>query len=138
MHHAPLIPDEDFVCQLLRRRLERLMGIYCFGSRSQGTANRESDLDLAVLTETYVDPVKLWDVSGELASSLDLDVDLLDLRASSTVMQFQVLTTGRRLWARDIDTEYFELYVLNQKQDLDLLRKPLLDQIREEGRIYGR
>lgn len=137
MPESKFTPDDSFVCRLLRQRLDRLMGIYCFGSRSQGTARPDSDLDLAVLTETYVDPVTLWNISGEIASRLDMDVDLLDLRAASTVMQFQVITTGRRLWARDIDTDYFELYVLSQKLDLELLRKPLLDQIREEGRIYG-
>jgi len=137
MPGSTLTPDDTFVCQLLRQRVGRLMGIYCFGSRSQGTATPNSDLDLAILTETYVDPVTLWDISGEIASKLDMDVDLLDLRAASTVMQFQVITTGGRLWARDIDTDYFELYVLSQKLDLELLRKPLLDQIREEGRIYG-
>ena len=35
------------------------MAVYAFGSRIQGTAQAESDLDLAILVEGYVDPVLL-------------------------------------------------------------------------------
>ena len=58
----------------------------------------DSDIDLAVLVAGKADPVRLWELGQTLASELDRDVDLIDLRAASTVMQYQIITTGRRLW----------------------------------------
>lgn len=57
---------------LLKQRLPGLLAIYAFGSRitHQGvTARPDSDLDLAVLLKGYADPVMLFDLSGELATS---------------------------------------------------------------------
>lgn len=126
------------LCDYLREQLPQLMAIYCFGSQSQGTANTDSDLDLAVLVEGYIEPLTLWQLSHSLADRLNMDVDLLDLRAASTVMQHQVLTTGQRLWSCGMASDEFELFVLSEKFDLNILRQPLLDQIKEDGRIYGR
>ncbi|MEX1058340.1 MAG: nucleotidyltransferase domain-containing protein [Natronospirillum sp.] len=114
------------------------MGIYCFGSQAQTTAGPDSDLDLAVLVAGYVDTVSLWNVGNKLANELNIDLDLLDLRAASTVMQYQIITGGQRLWSAGIEADEFELYVLSEKFDLDLWRQPQIDQIREEGRVYDR
>lgn len=130
--------DTADLCDYLHEQLPSLMAIYVFGSRSQGTANAQSDLDLAVLVEGYAEPLILWQLSQTLADRLNMDVDLLDLRAASTVMQYQVLTTGQRLWSCGMASDEFELFVLSDKFDLDILRQPLLDQIKEDGRIYGR
>lgn len=130
--------DAADLCDYLREQLPALMAIYVFGSRSQGTANAQSDLDLAVLVEGYVESLTLWQLSQTLADRLNMDVDLLDLRAASTVMQYQVLTTGQRLWSCGMASDEFELFVLSDKFDLDIRRQPLLDQIKEDGRIYGR
>jgi hypothetical protein len=63
---------------------------------------------------------------------------LLELRAASTVMQYQVLTTGRRLWARDAEADMFECFALNEKLALELARADLLRDIELEGSVYGR
>ncbi|MCU7370419.1 nucleotidyltransferase domain-containing protein [Paucibacter sp. O1-1] len=122
----------------LRTALPGLLAIYAFGSRVQGTAGPDSDLDLAVLVAGYADPVQLWTLSGELAETAACAVDLLDLRAASTVMQYQVLTTGRRLWADGLAAGLFECYVLSEKTELDAARAGLLADIAREGRVYGR
>lgn len=50
----------------------------------------------------------------------------LDLRAASTVMQYQVITTGQRLWSIGLAVGLFETYVLSEKTALDEAHAPLL------------
>jgi uncharacterized protein len=80
----------------------------------------------------------LWDVSAQLADRLGCEVDLLDLRAASTVMQYQVLQTGRRLWGDALQAGLFECYVLSEKLALDEARAPLLRDIERRGSVYDR
>jgi hypothetical protein len=63
--------------------------------------------------------VTLWELAGDLAERIGCEVDLLDLRAASTVMQYQTVTTGRRLWAQDTQADLFECFVLSEKTALD-------------------
>lgn len=125
------------VVQSLRHRFPNAMAIYAFGSQMQGTANADSDLDLAVLVEGYADALVLWKLSSELAGLVGCSVDLLDLRAASTVMQYQVITTGQRLWSVGVATDLFECFVLNEKTALDTARQPLLQEITQRGSVYG-
>lgn len=64
-------------------------------------------------------------------------VDLLDLRAASTVMQHQILTTGERLWAKDVRAGLFEAAMLTEKLHLDEMRHDLLLDIQTRGTVYG-
>lgn len=129
---------ETLVCTELQKAFPKALSIYAFGSRVQGTANAQSDLDLAVLVAGYADPLELFEMANQLADKLGYEVDLLDLRAASTVMQYQVITTGRRLWAKDVQADLFDVFVLNEKLDFDELRAEQLNEIRETGRIYDK
>lgn len=126
------------VVRVLQSRVPHLLAVYAFGSRIQGTAGPQSDLDLAVLVAGYADPVALWELSGDLADLAGCPVDLLDLRAASTVMQYQIITTGQRWWASDGQAALYEAAVLSEKTALDTARAGLLDDIQKRGRIYGR
>jgi len=131
--------DQAAVVQTLRVELgERLLGIYAFGSQVSGQARRDSDLDLAVLLAGKTDPVELWNLAQEIATRIDREVDLVDLRDASTVLQYRVVTTGVRWWARDTQVDLFEAFVLNQKTTLDEARAPLLADIAREGHVHGR
>lgn len=122
----------------LQAEVPGLLAVYVFGSQVTGEAGSESDLDVAVLSAGVVEPLLLWRLSGELADIVGVPVDLLDLRAASTVMQYQVLTTGRRLWSGNIQAGLFESYVLSEKTALDTARAELLADIQKEGNVYGR
>ncbi len=128
----------EAVVQMLRARIADLLAIYAFGSRMRGLARPESDLDLAVLVAGYADALVLFDVSGDIADLAGCSVDLLDLRAASTVMQYQVLTTGQRWWMKDKQVDLFEAAVLSEKIALDTARAGLLLDIQQRGTIYGR
>jgi len=122
----------------LQTHIPNLLAIYAFGSRIQGTARPDSDLDLAVLVAGYADPLTLFEVANELADVADYAVDLLDLRAASTVMQYQIITTGERWWALDVQAALFEASILSEKTALDEARAGLLTDIRQRGTVYGR
>ena len=115
------------------------LAIYLFGSRAQGGERPESDLDLGVLMPGTADVVELWDKAQDLAIRFDTDVDLVDLRAASTVMQYQVVTTGRRLFAAPgLDADRFEMFVLKEMTYLNEARAGVMADIVRGGRVHGR
>ena len=127
----------DKFIPILQSRVPGLLAIYAFGSQVQGSAGPESDLDLAVLVAGYADPFTLFSLTSELAELAGCPVELLDLRAASTVMQYQVITTGERWWARDLQAALFETAILSEKTALDSARAGLLDDIQRRGSVYG-
>ncbi len=91
--------------RFLRRRFPRLLAVYIYGSRAQGTARPDSDLDLAILIEGYLPPAELWETGHLLAEITNCDVDPVDFRASPTVLQSQILRSGTRIWLKDYHVE---------------------------------
>lgn len=130
--------NPDALILFLQTRIPNLLAIYAFGSRIQGTAKPESDLDLAVLVAGQADPIILFEVANELANIAGYEVDLLDLRTASTVMQYQIITTGQRWWASDIQAALYEVAILSEKTALDEARAGLLADIQQRGTINGR
>lgn len=128
----------EAILHTLHARLPGVLGIYAFGSRTQGTAGPHSDLDLAVLVAGYAEPLALWELSGDLADLAGCPVDLLDLRAATTVMQYQIITTGERWWVKDAQAALYEAAILSEKTALDTARAGLVADIQKEGKVYGR
>jgi predicted nucleotidyltransferase len=133
-----LLADNGLVVKLLRQTWPNAMAVYAFGSQVQGYANAQSDLDVAILVGGYAEPLMLWEVASTICDIVGCNVDLLDLRAASTVMQYQVITTGRRLWHADVQADVFECFVLSEKTALDTARATLLKDIAAAGKIYDR
>ncbi len=133
---APLANTELLLAAILRA-FPQSLAVYAYGSRISGNADANSDLDLALLVTGYAEPLQLWDLSGELADIAGCPVDLLDMRAASTVMQFQILQTGRCLWANQPQAGLFECFILSEKTALDAARAGLLNDIQSRGSIYG-
>lgn len=127
----------DALLGRLRVRLPELLAVYAFGSRIEGSAHADSDLDLAVLVEGRADPMSLFELAGDLAELTRCPVDLLDFGTASTVMQHRILVTGERWWARDAQAGIYEAFVLSEKLALDAARAGLLDDIRQRGTIHG-
>lgn len=115
-----------------------MIAIYLFGGVASGEAGPESDVDLAVLNDGPLDPVGLREIASELADLADSHVDLVDLRAASTVLQHQVVTRGRRLHARNGQADVYEAFILSEKAALDERNAPLMADILREGQVYGR
>jgi uncharacterized protein len=130
--------NQTAIVQKLQAQVPHLLAIYAFGSRIQGNARPDSDLDLAILVAGYAQPLALWTLADEVAEIAGCSIDLLDLRAASTVMQYQIITNGQRWRARDAQAALFEAAVLSEKTALDTARAGVLIDIQKEGTIYGR
>jgi predicted nucleotidyltransferase len=130
--------DEAEIVEALRERLPEALAIYLFGSVASDEAGPESDVDLAVLNDGKLDPVRIWQIAGDLAALVDRPVDLVDLRAASTVLQHQIVTRGCRLYARDARADFYEAFILSEKANLDARNAGLMEDILREGRVYGR
>jgi len=53
-------------------------------------------------------------------------------------MQYHIITTGERLWSKDIQASLFETTILSGKIALDSARAGLLSDIQKQGQIYAR
>lgn len=127
------------IIEYLREQLPGVEAIYQFGSTASGETHHGSDVDLAVLTSVPLSPVERWELQCTLASRLRRDVDLVDLRAASTVMRMQVVSTGVVLYAGPGQNRArFEMNVLSSYARLNEERRAILQTVTREGRVYGR
>jgi len=134
---APRGLQEEAIAQITGV-FQEVQAIYLFGSVARGEAREESDVDLAILAEREVDPVLLWETAQEIADAVGREVDLLDLRAVSTVMRMQVISRGERIDCRDkMAAEVFEDFVFSHYALLNEERQAILDEVQERGSSYG-
>jgi uncharacterized protein len=122
----------------LREALPDCLAIYRFGSWGTADQRPESDIDLAVLPGAPLPPVQRWELSQKLAVIAGRDVDLVDLRAASTVLCLQVVAHGTRLYGPDeAEVEKFEDTVFASYARLNEERRDILDDIRHRGNVHG-
>jgi predicted nucleotidyltransferase len=122
----------------IKRTVPALLVVYRFGSEAQGTARPGSDIDLAVLARNRLAPNMLVGLQQDLAMILHREVDLIDLRAVSTVMQMQVLSTGECLFSGDDRArELFEMVVYASYARLNEERSGILEDVRTRGSVYA-
>jgi predicted nucleotidyltransferase len=133
-----LFLDSASLVTMLQQYYPNLLAVYLFGSYAQGTADKHSDVDLAVLIDGAVDPVNLWQTAQHLACQLNCDVDLVNLRTASTVLQYQIVTTGVLLWENNAAGRLYECFIYNEKLALDTRRAGILSDIKVRGSVYGR
>jgi predicted nucleotidyltransferase len=116
-----------------------LKGVYLFGSRADGSARPDSDFDFAFLnTGTRLSDLAVHSLRLALATSLDADVDLVDLRAASTVLQFQIISKGRRIYSSDDSfCDTFDLFVYSSYQHLNEGQQEIIQAIRQRGKVYA-
>ena len=78
----PELDLEDRDARTIRRILEKHLpdlAVRAFGSRVSGTARRTSDLDLVLMTEAPLDPMRMAELREAFTESdLPFKVDLLD------------------------------------------------------------
>jgi predicted nucleotidyltransferase len=123
----------------LQHALPDLIAAYVFGSQARQRATPQSDLDLAVLLPDPLPALSCWQLAQQLAAELKLDVDLLDLRRTSTVMQAQVVAYGERLYCRDANLcAAFESRVYTDYARLNEERRAILEDTHSRGHIYAR
>lgn len=130
--------DTQPITRFLIEQIPYLLAIYQFGSQARGNARPGSNVDLAVLVRKQIPGEQLFHLAQELAVWLGRDVDILDLRRTTTVMRAQVISTGRCLESRDDQARAeFEMYAYSDYARLNEERREILKDIKERGLIYG-
>ncbi len=133
-----LPPTLDAALELLKGAVPGLHAVYLYGSHAAGTARPDSDVDVAVLAARPLSALLRWQVQQTLAVRLGRDVDLVDLRTTSTVLQAQILGSSRLVLDASPPARHaFEMHALAAYALLNEERAAILDDIRARGRVYG-
>lgn len=111
-----------------------LDAVYLFGSAAARRLRADSDVDLAVLADEPLAAPERLALTAELADIVRRDVDLVDLRRASTVLQAQVIARGQRLLVADASAAaWFEMRALKSYALLNEERAPIFERMRREG-----
>jgi predicted nucleotidyltransferase len=105
----------------------RVLAVYVFGSRARGEEGPLSDVDLGVLLSESVDLSEELRLRAAVVEELRSDaVDLVVLNHAPPMVRYEVVTTGRPLFARDssqldafeerVALEYFDTAHLREVQ----------------------
>lgn len=124
--------------QTVLETLPDVAGIYLFGSTGTSFETKESDIDLAVLPVSPVSPTQLWTLSQKIAVLLSRDIDLINLKDASTVLRFQIISTGKRIYCNDQAVcDEFEMVAYSSYLRFNEERKEILEAIKNRGQIFN-
>jgi len=125
------------VMQKIRASLPDVMAVYLFGSAASGQMYSGSDIDMAVLADSPVDPERLWKLAQDVAAMVNVEMDLIDLRTASTVMRMQIVEGGKRLYCRDqAACDVFEDFVFSDFARLNEEISGILGDVERRGAVY--
>lgn len=125
---SPELPTDDALCGAIAQVLPEAQAAWLFGSAAQGTWQPGSDLDLAVAIHPSLGKAELIQRQQRLADVLGHDVDLLDYYRLHTLMQVQVVATGRLLHAHDpVQLAAYVGHTLTEYQHLQHWRQPMVE-----------
>jgi uncharacterized protein len=127
---------EKIINKFLTEKIPSITGIYLFGSYAVELATSASDIDIAILTNENLPAVHKWNIQEELASILDKDVDLVDLKDASVILRVEVIDNGRRIFTGNhYECDNFETTTYSMYADLNEIRMDILNDIKTS---YGR
>jgi uncharacterized protein len=130
--------DPKSIVSHLTKAISGLQAVYLYGSFSSDSFSDESDLDIAVKAERRLDNQERWRIQEDLAGIYGRNVDLLDLDRASLVMQFEVISTGERIYCADENIiAHYETLLYSRYLDFNWIRKPIVDEIIKRGSVYG-
>jgi len=88
----------------LTSNIENLVCIYIFGSILTKYFNKDSDIDIAFLSNQSIPKIKTFELTQKLGYLLKRDVDLIDLSLcakNTLVLAMQILKTGKIIYNSD-------------------------------------
>lgn len=102
--------------------------IYIFGSYALNKMKIDSDIDIAFYSLKNIDPFAIFLCAQKLGIELNKEVDLIDLKRSTTVFQNQVIRTGKVIYEKNRDMRArFEILTLKKYIELNDWRKEQLE-----------
>jgi len=117
-----------------------IVSVVLFGSQVRQTANKESDVDIAVLCERahVPDIMTLIEWREDIAALVHKNVDLVCLNTASPIIGMQVHKNGKILMVKHqrayaeyqmyLFTDYAELKELRAPMEKDILKRKFYDQ----------
>lgn len=123
---------EKKITEFLKRKIPELLGIYIYGSFAEYRMRPDSDIDIAFLTWKKISAIDKWKIQEELASLLDNDIDLVDLKDASVVLRAEIVENGTRIYTEnEYECDNFEVTTYSMYADLNETRKDILNDIEE-------
>ncbi len=127
------------IVDIVLKHLPGVIGVYLFGSQVTGDTHAESDIDLALLAKSRLDPDLAFEIKSEISSQMRSNVDLVDLGRSDEVTNAQIVTYGDLLYSNTaLQCAQFETVALSKYAILNEERAEILADIQKRGQIYGR
>jgi hypothetical protein len=116
---------------------QEILLAFLFGSFTSKRMRPSSDVDIGILFKTVPNIDTTNNVTEELSSLLQREVDLVVLNHASPVLKMQILKNGILLYASDRKHfHHFFTDTVNQYDDLKRIRKNCEESILK-GRIYA-
>lgn len=109
LEYIPDVVAEEFAAAFPG---QRLLGAWLYGSHARGSNRPGSDIDIAVLSDSVLDAVSLFDVSSRLATRLGANVDLVDLRRAGGLLRVEATHRGRPLLPPTREADFFTTHAL--------------------------
>ncbi|WP_319372114.1 nucleotidyltransferase domain-containing protein [uncultured Ilyobacter sp.] len=101
--------------------------VYIFGSVAKGIENENSDIDIAFYSQNNYDPFEIFMLAQNIGKALKREVDLIQLKNSSTVFQKEVVENGILIYEKDtLEREKFEILVLKKYARLNEERREII------------
>ena len=125
--------------RLFFEKTSHIVSVTLFGSYARKTANKQSDVDVAVLFEqTHIPKTEsLLALREELSNVLRKDVDLICLNTVSPIVGMQAYNDGRSILLNDtrkyadyqmsLFSDYAELKELRAPMEKDILKRKFYD-----------
>lgn len=114
------------------------MGAYLFGSAAVSEMRTDSDLDVAVLQDSALNPAQVLKLKEFASMELRRDIDVVDLIRADTVTAAQVVSTGIAILScvplkmAEFETRAYSSYALLNEE-----RAEILKDIETTGTIHG-
>ncbi len=127
----------DTIINTIKATIPDVMAIYLFGSMASGNFTNDSDIDIAVLTHKEIEKQTLTTAKNQLSQTLNRDIDLIDLVSASTVFQYEILTSAKRIFEISKDqVDPIEIKMMALYLDFQEMRQDLVDHIQKRGSVY--
>ncbi|WP_069648848.1 type VII toxin-antitoxin system MntA family adenylyltransferase antitoxin [Caloranaerobacter ferrireducens] len=136
MKNTLLTAEIEKIKDILINRVSPYL-IIIFGSAAKKRLRKDSDVDIAFLSDKYFDDYEIFMISQELADVLNRDVDLIDLNKATTVLKAQIIGNGKIIYSKDDrKVSEYRIRVLKEYCLLNEERQVILQKIKERGYVY--
>lgn len=118
---------EEKIKKIILNRIEAEF-IYIFGSYALGLQNSQSDIDIAFYSKKAYSSYDIFILAQKLSSELGREIDLVQMKESSTVFQKEIISKGKIIFEKNrLEREKIENLILKKYIKLNEERKKIID-----------